>query len=246
MLFFKKRNKDIAKLDYSLLNADMHSHLLPGIDDGSPDLETSIMLIRQMKELGYKKLITTPHVLWDMYKNSNDLILEKVEVVRNKLKEEQIEIELNAAAEYFIDDHLAEMLERKEPLLTFGNNMVLVEFSMASQPFELKSVLFEIQLQGYQPVLAHPERYLYLEQNKSFYDELKTAGYLFQLNVLSLSGYYGNSVMRLARYLAANEYYDLIGTDLHHFGHLNALKNPAHASAIQKMLESPKILNREL
>ena len=246
MLFFKKRNKDIAKLDYSLLNADMHSHLLPGIDDGSPDLETSIMLIRQMKELGYKKLITTPHVLWDMYKNSNDLILKKLEVVRNKLKEEQIEIELNAAAEYFIDDHLAEMLERKEPLLTFGNNMVLLEFSMASQPFELKSVLFEIQLQGYQPVLAHPERYLYLEQNKSFYDELKTAGYLFQLNVLSLSGYYGNSVMRLARYLAANEYYDLIGTDLHHFGHLNALKNPAHASAIQKMLESPKILNREL
>jgi protein-tyrosine phosphatase len=246
MLFFKKRNTDLKKIDYSLLNADMHSHLLPGIDDGSPDMETSITLIRGLKELGFKKLITTPHILWDMYKNTSAVILEKLEAVRNKLKEEQIEIELYAAAEYFIDDHLAELLERKEPLLTFGNKMVLVEFSMASQPFELKNVLFEMQIQGYQPVLAHPERYIYLEYNKSFYDELKTAGYLFQLNMLSLSGYYGNSVMKLARYLSNNQYYDLVGTDLHHFEHLNALKNPAHSSTLQRILESPKILNKEL
>src|SRR5436190_21493931 len=115
MFFSKKKNPD-QKTDYGWLNADVHSHLLPGIDDGSPDMETSISLIRGMKELGFKKLVTTPHILWDMYKNDKAIILEKLEEVRNKLKEEKIEIELHAAAEYFIDDHLAELLEKKEPL----------------------------------------------------------------------------------------------------------------------------------
>jgi tyrosine-protein phosphatase YwqE len=246
MFFLKKRKTELKKPDYSLLKADMHSHLLPGIDDGSPDLETSINLIRGMQELGFKKLITTPHILWDIYKNTNAIILEKLEVVKNQLREERIDIQLEAAAEYFIDDHLAELLEKKKPLLTFGNRMVLVEFSMVSQPYELKKILFEMQMQGYQPVLAHPERYVYFERNKNIYDELKSAGYLFQLNALSLSGHYGNSVMKLARYLATNQYYDLIGTDLHHFSHLDALKNPSQSSILQQIFESEKILNREL
>jgi len=131
-------------------------------------------------------------------------------------------------------------------LLSFGNKMVLVEFSMASPPFDLKKTLFEMQIQGYQPVLAHPERYIYLEYNKNFYNELKDAGYLFQMNLLSLTGYYGRAAMNLARYLSKNQYYDLIGTDLHYFGHLNALKNPAILSSLQPLLESGKILNPQL
>src|SRR5258708_1973012 len=206
MAFWKKKNTELP--DLSWLGTDMHSHLLPGIDDGSPDIETSLELIKGMKELGFKKLITTPHIMWDMYKNTRNTILEKSEQVRTKLKEEQVDIDIQAAAEYFIDDHLEELLKQKEPLLTFGNEMVLVEFSMASPPFDLKKVLFEMQIQGYQPVIAHPERYIYLKQNKSFYNELKDAGYLFQLNILSLTGYYGNSVMELARYLAKRQYYD--------------------------------------
>ncbi len=245
-MFFKKKNKDSNKVDYSLLNADIHSHLLPGIDDGSQDMETSLELIKGMKELGFKKLITTPHIMWDMYKNTRDIIFEKLDQVRTKLREEQVDIELLAAGEYFIDDHVAALLKQKEPLLTFGNNMVLVEFSMASQPFDLKEVLFEMQIQGYQPVIAHPERYIYLEQNKSFYNELKDAGYFFQLNILSLNGYYGNSVMELARYLTKKGYYDLIGTDLHHFRHLDALKHPSFSSSLQRLLESGKILNQTL
>ncbi len=241
-MFFKKKNK----VDYSVLNADMHSHLLPGIDDGSQDIETSLKLIKGMKELGFKKLITTPHIMWDIYKNTRSIILEKLEEVKTKLKEEQVDIEIHAAAEYFIDDYLGGLLKQKEPLLSFGNNLVLVEFSMASQPFDLKEILFEMQIQGYQPVIAHPERYIYLEQNKNFYNELKEAGYFFQLNTLSLSGYYGNAVTELARYLAKKQYYDLIGTDLHHFRHLDSLKNPSLSSSLHRILESGKIQNREL
>src|SRR4029079_8363024 len=246
MRFFRKRNANVNIADYGILHADIHSHLLPGIDDGSPDIETSVQLISGMKKLGYKKLITTPHIMWDVYKNTNSIILEKLELVRGRLADEQIDVEIHAAAEYFIDEHLGELVERKEPLLSFGNNLVLVEFSMVSQPFEWKNTLFEMQIQGYQPVIAHPERYAYLDRNKNFYDELKGAGYLFQLNMLSLSGQYGSSVTELARYLTKKGYYDLIGTDLHHARHLEALKSPSVFSSLQHVLESGKILNPTL
>src|SRR5438552_11337246 len=113
-MFFRRKHTDANHVDYSILNADIHSHLLPGIDDGSQDMETSVQLIKGMKELGFKKLITTPHIMWDMYKNTNSVILEKLNQVKSRLTEERIDIELQAAAEYFIDDHLAELLARKE------------------------------------------------------------------------------------------------------------------------------------
>src|SRR5689334_5142119 len=115
----------------------MHSHLIPGIDDGSPDMETSIELIRGFKELGYKKIITTPHIFWEMYPNTPDIINSKLEDVRKELKAQNIEIELHAAAEYFIDEHFAESLYRKEQLLTLKDNLVLVEVSMVTAPFDM-------------------------------------------------------------------------------------------------------------
>ena len=245
-MFFRKKSAKINVADYSILHSDIHSHLLPGIDDGSPDIETSVHLIQGMQQLGYKKLITTPHIMWDVYKNTDTIILQALEDVRNRLTNEHIEVEIQAAAEYFIDEHLGELVERRVPLLTFGNNFVLVEFSMVSQPFEWKKTLFEMQIQGYQPVIAHPERYSYLDRNKNFYDELKSAGYLFQLNILSLSGQYGNSVTELARYLSKKGYYDLIGSDLHHVRHLEALKNPSVFSSLQQLLDSGKIINPTL
>jgi protein-tyrosine phosphatase len=247
MIFFRRKKKATSPIaDYSVLRSDVHSHLLPGIDDGSPDLETSVHLIKGMKRLGYKKLITTPHIMWDVYKNTSDIILNKLQELKGRLADEQVDIEVQGAAEYFVDEHLVDLVEQKQPLLSFGNNFVLVEFSMVSQPFEWKKTLFEMQIYGYQPVIAHPERYSYLERNKDFYDELKSAGYLFQLNILSLSGLYGKSVAELARYLTKKGYYDLIGTDLHHVRHLEALKNPSVLSSLQQLLDSGKILNPSL
>jgi len=232
--------------DYSLLGTDMHSHLLPGIDDGSPDLDTSIHLVRGMMKLGYTKLITTPHIMWDMYRNSRELILEKLDVLRERVKKEGLEIEIHAAAEYFLDDHVAGLVKGTEPLLTFGGNMVLVEFSMAHPSMSLKDILFDLQMQGYQPVIAHPERYIYLEHNKEFYEELKMIGCLFQLNLLSLGNGYGKSVHELALHLVKKGYYELAGTDLHHTRHLEALQNPALAGPLQKLVESGKLRNKEL
>lgn len=243
---FSRSQKDTTPFDYSVLGADMHSHLLPGIDDGAPDLEASLQLIRGMEALGYRRLITTPHILWDMYKNTPDTIQRALETVQEALVKEGIGVELKAAAEYYIDDHVEELLARKERLLTLGDNMVLVEFSMVHPPMGVKEVLFEMQMQGYQPIVAHPERYSYLARNKEFYDELKDAGCLFQLNILSLNGGYGRTVTELAQYLLKHEFYSFAGTDLHHSRHLDALHNPALAPALQKLQETGRLLNSRL
>lgn len=224
----------------------MHSHLLPGIDDGSPDLETSLELIRRMMKLGFKKFITTPHIMWEMYKNTPEIINEKLELLRSALKTEGINVEINAAAEYFLDDHVEELLSQKQKLLTVYDNMVLVEFSLASQPYNIKDVLFEMTMQGYQPIIAHPERYIYFEQAKDFYDELKDSGHYFQLNTNSLSGYYGKSAEKLAQYLLKKDYYNFLGSDLHHFRHIEALSNPVITSQLNKLLDTGKIMNPKL
>ena len=246
MKLFSRSKPATSKFDFSLLKADMHSHLLPGIDDGSPNMETSLQLIRGMAALGYSKLITTPHVMWDMYKNTREIILDKLELLRNAIKAEGLNVEINAAAEYFLDDHVAGLLKNKEPLLTVSGKMLLVEFSLAQPSMSLKDILFEMQMQGYQPIIAHPERYIYLERNKEFYEELKDIGCLFQLNLLSLTNHYGKSVSNLAQYLIKKDYYDLVGTDLHHFRHLEALSNSSFAADLQKLLDSGKILNSQL
>jgi protein-tyrosine phosphatase len=243
---FSRSKPLTGKVDFSFLRADMHSHLIPGIDDGSPDMENSLQLIRGMMELGYKKLITTPHIMWDMYRNNRQTILERLEQLRAVVKAKTLDVEINAAAEYFLDDHVQELIKNNEPLLTISGNMVLVEFSMAHLSMGLKDILFEMQMHGYQPVIAHPERYIYLEHNKEFYEELKDIGCLFQLNLLALGGYYGKSVHELAQYLIKKEYYDLVGTDLHHTRHLDALHNPALLSPLKKLLDSGKIRNEQL
>ena len=243
---FSKSKAATTNADLSLLKTDMHSHLLPGIDDGSPDIKTSLELIRGMMELGYSKFITTPHVMWDMYKNTTEIILERLELLRSAIKAEGLQVEIHAAAEYFLDDYVEKLVKSNAPLLTVSGNMVLVEFSMAHPSMSLKDILFDMQMQGYQPIIAHPERYIYLERNKQFYEELKDIGCLFQCNLLSLTGHYGKTQQELAQYLIKRGYYDLLGTDLHNARHLDALYNPELINYVQKLIDSGKIINNQL
>jgi len=234
------------KFDFSVFKTDMHSHLLPGIDDGSRDIENSLELIRGMKALGYQKLITTPHIIWDMYRNTPQIINEKLALIRDAIDQEGIDIEIHAAAEYFLDEHVEELLKKKEPLLTISGNKVLTEFSMAFTSMNIKDILFEMEMQGYQPIIAHPERYIYLQQNKDFYNELKDIGCMFQLNLLSLAGYYGRSVKDLAEYLANNDFYDLVGTDLHNLHYLEGLQQMPVSNTLKKLMDSGRLMNDQL
>jgi protein-tyrosine phosphatase len=245
-LFNRTKEDPSLIADFRSLGSDMHSHLLPGIDDGSNSIENSLELVRGMKELGYSRLITTPHILWDIYKNTHAVIREKAEQLNVAIAEKGLGIEVHAAAEYFLDEHLDSLLRENEPLLTISGKMVLVEFSLAFPSHSIKDILFQLQMQGYLPVVAHPERYIYLEKEKTFYDELKDIGCLFQLNILSLTNYYGKSVHELAQFLIKKNYYDLVGTDLHHARHLEALRSSSLAAPLKKLLDSGMIKNSSL
>src|SRR4030095_12432060 len=129
------------------------------------------------------------------------------------------------------------------PLLSFGENLVLVELSIASEPLDFRAILFEMQMQGYQPVIAHPERYVYHERNKEFFEDLKTAGYFFQLNIMALAGAYGKSVNELAKYFIKHQYYELAGTDLHNPHQLAHLHNHSIVHGLKELFDSGKLLN---
>lgn len=238
------RKKTAIPSGLSGLRCDMHSHLIPGIDDGAPDMETSLRLIGGLADLGYKKLITTPHIIRDIYPNSPETILSGLDTVRAALKQAHIDIELHAAAEYLIDEYFINALDEGKPLLTLKDNWVLIELSFIAPSISLKDILFSMQMQGYQPVLAHPERYLYFGANKTLYDELKAAGCLFQLNLLSIRGYYGRESQRLASYLIKKKYVDLLGTDLHREEHLHQLSTPSSIQdVVGRLLDSGTIRN---
>lgn len=238
---WKKEKK--ACFDYGLLYADMHSHLIPGIDDGSPDLDTSVLLIKGFVDLGYKKLITTPHIMWDMYRNKREDILDRYTILQERVRRENIDVEIKVAAEYFLDDYFKTLLVNREPLLPIMDNLVLVEFSMANEPIDLKEILFEMQLQGYQPVIAHPERYCYNERNTGFFSDMKISGYLFQLNILSLAGAYGNSAKMLAQYFIKNNYYEFAGSDLHNLRQLKMMSDPSVNIELNRLVNSGILRN---
>ena len=161
MIWFPRfKKKKLDPIDFSVLRTDIHSHLLPSIDDGSRSMEESLELISSLKELGFSKLITTPHIMSDYYKNTAKIIKEGLNNVRNALNKSNIQISIDAAAEYYIDFDFQQQIDKKE-FLVFGNKYILVELPFIHEPNELKEIIFNLQINGYNVVLAHPERYSY-------------------------------------------------------------------------------------
>ncbi len=239
---FKKKSS--VTVDFSALGTDMHSHLLPGIDDGASNAKQSIEMMDGLKDLGFKKFITTPHIMSDMYPNTQDTINAAFEDLKLAAGSD---IPLRPAAEYFLDEHFDSLVERNEPLLCLSNNLVLVEFSFVTAALNFKERIFDMEIRGYTPVLAHPERYLYFGNNKGVYDELKAAGCLFACNILSFTGYYGKGPVDLANYLLKKDYIDFLGTDAHHMRHIEALRM-AHAiiPVLQRLSDNGRLLNSKL
>lgn len=205
-------DKKLAPIAFDSLLVDMHSHFIPGIDDGSPNMETTISLIKKSQELGFKKIITTPHVMNDFYKNTPEIILKGLNEVRLELKKQSIDIVIEAAAEYYVDFDFADNLENKE-FLTFGNNNLLIETSFIGAPPNFEEIIFNLQLSKYKLILAHPERYLFMSVEEL--QKLKFKSVDLQLNLLSLIGYYGKDVQLRAEKLIQLGMVDYVGTDCH-------------------------------
>lgn len=231
-------------IDLTDLQTDMHSHLIPGIDDGAKTMEESLELIRFLHGKGYKKLITTPHVMSDYFRNTPEIILSGLQDVRQAVQEAGIPVTIHAAAEYYIDDGFIRKLE-EEKLLTFGDNFLLMEVSYINPPDGVSDVFFRSQVLGYRPVLAHPERYPFwyrdLEQYRRFYE----MGVTLQLNLNSLCGYYGPDAKRIAEKLIDMEIIGAVGSDMHHTRHAQALEHTTHEGYLRKVMELP-LINRDL
>lgn len=232
--FLRKSGGDGKK--YFPFTTDMHSHILPGIDDGSPDIATSLELIRGLMQLGITRSIATPHIIGDLYRNNKETINNALLLLRNALKENNIDFKVEAAAEYMLDSYFFELLNSGERLLTLKDDIILTEFSYASMPDDPGRVAFAILMEGYKPILAHPERYPYFYGNYKIFHRLVDLGYMLQVNLLSLTGNYGKEAVKVAQYLLKNGLVSYVGTDLHHARHLASLQNKKTLSILEKQL----------
>jgi protein-tyrosine phosphatase len=240
--FFSNKKTETLENDVFI---DMHSHYLPGIDDGSENIDITIEMLRQFEAMGYKKVIATPHIMGDFYQNTPEIISEKCEFVKSKLTSENIGLELQYAAEYYLDESFIRRINNREKLLTFGDNYVLFESSYINEPSQLKEVIFGLKAEGYKPVFAHPERYTYMYNSFKKYEEIFELNIYFQLNMLSLIGHYSPMAQKIAEKLIDANMISFIGTDAHHPRHFDGLNRSKRTKHYKKLLSQP-ILNNTL
>lgn len=234
---FSKKQPQLEPFDLSIFGVDMHSHLIPGIDDGSKSMDQTIAMLAKFKSLGFKKVITTPHIMSDYFRNTPEIILGGLEKVKAELKQLNLEIELEAAAEYYYDETLMSKLKNKEELLTFGDNYLLFEFSFHAKPPQIEALFFEMITQNYKPVLAHFERYVFLHGSVEKAKEWRSKGINIQLNYNSLFGHYGPEVQKQAQALVNSGEVDFVATDCHRIDHLMILEKNLNSSYLHKLGE---------
>lgn len=237
------RKKEIAA--QTPIRTDVHSHLLPGLDDGVQSFEDAEAIILRFIQAGYQKLITTPHIMSDAYRNTPDGIRASLAELNNYLKNKNIHIQLEAAAEYYLDEAFFKSIELNQEVLTFGKNYLLFETNFMTEPLQLKEFIFMATTRGYQLVLAHPERYLYLQNDLTKAEDLINRGVCFQLNTSSLTGYYSREAQRAAFKLIDNGWIHFLGSDCHSLQHVHLLEEAQRSRYYQKALTLP-LLNNNL
>ncbi|QJX46217.1 capsular biosynthesis protein [Hymenobacter taeanensis] len=236
-----------AMVGLAVLGTDMHSHLLPGLDDGTETLEQAVELVKAMQQLGYRKLVMTPHIMGDFYRNTPEGVRGALSALRKAVAAAGVTgVELDCAAEYYLDEWFGQKMEAKEPLLSFGGdkNYVLVETSYINEPFNFADTMFQLKAYGYQPVLAHPERYTYLYGRFEQLESIRESGVLLQVNLNSLAGYYSAGAKRVAEKMIDAGIVDMLGTDAHHSKHTEFLRAKVLSSSyLQKALSLPLLNN---
>lgn len=225
--------KDIIPDNY----VDIHSHLLPGIDDGAKNLDTTLLLLSELTKIGFSKFITTPHIFSGVWDNTKKNIEDKYAETKTSFEKNNFKIKLSVASEYLLNEHFIELVTKNE-VLTLKDNYVLVEMSYLNPPIQLFDILFKLQVAGYKPVLAHPERYAFYHNNPDEYKKLKKHGCLFQLNLLSTVGYYGGQVMKAADFLLKEGLIDFVGSDVHHTKHLDAFSTKIDIKDTTPLIEA--------
>jgi len=242
-LFSKSKKQPQETFDYDFVSVDMHSHVLPGIDDGAQTVEDSVVLIREMMGLGIKKIIATPHIMADYYRNNATTINNALHLLQEHLKAEHIDIKIEAAAEHYFDEFFMQLIDNDE-LMLINDKYVLFEIAFTSKPPNLIHTIQKITDKGLIPILAHPERYPYLTLQEA--ESVRSWGCRLQMNTISLTGYYGKGVKISAEALVDAGLVDFISSDMHHPRHAQAFKHALQTTYLKKLKDEGKLLNKEL
>jgi tyrosine-protein phosphatase YwqE len=241
---FKKKHE--PRPIFAALGTDMHCHLVPQVDDGSKCIEESIECLQTLQAVGYNKVIITPHFQHPRFPNDEDDIVRRYEEVKKRAIEAGITLEFGGiGGEYRIDSGFAKRLENPRFLLV-GGKYVLVEFSLHQQMMGCDEMIFDMQMKGYEVILAHPERYPYLSVGSSRMEQLKNQGVFFQVNALSLGGFYGDEAKRRAFTMLEEGIVEFMGTDTHNALYAQALTDLSRNRKVEKVLEKYEFLNKTL
>jgi tyrosine-protein phosphatase YwqE len=241
MFSFFSSHKKKKSNGLSFIGTDIHNHLLPGIDDGSPNVDTSMLLMEGMLELGFSAFVCTPHVLGSVHPNTPQTIQEAHHQLQQALDEKGYTHPVKCSAEYMTDFELGDIIQQGQ-LLPMPGDYILIEMSYALESPNLREVIFDLQTKGYKPILAHPERYPYLYNRTHYYEEIVDAGAELQINLLSLQGYYGKPIQKMAEKLIGMQLISWVGSDLHHSRHLAAMQQLAQNSKAISWIEKIKDL----
>ncbi len=232
-----------VRKDFSPLKTDFHSHLIPGLDDGADTIIDSLVMLKSLRKLGFKKIITTPHIKGERFPNSKEIILKGAAQLRKTIRKNKIDLQFEVAAEYLLDDSFMKLLEENQ-VLTFGKNHVLVELPFLEEDYNHEEYIFKLKMKKYIPILAHPERYVYWFEDLNRYSRLKQMGCEFQVNILSFTGYYGNEVKRAAQVLFKNDMIDYLCTDLHNIHQLDEINQFVKTRTFAKIITAKKYQNK--
>ncbi len=237
--FFK--TKKMPQVEMARISTDMHSHILPGIDDGANDVQQSIEIIKSMKGLGYENFFFTPHVLGDYYPNTNESIEKSFDKLNYYLDLKRMDNKRHAVAEYFYDDRLVDLMEAQS-IRTYGQTkFFLFELSFRQKPQLLKEFIYNVQMKGYKPILAHPERYTFATID--MLEDLKNRGVHLQLDLMSLTNNYGKDVKKMADKIVKHKMFDFVGSDIHRINQISVIDEALRTKACHQLVEENPLKN---
>lgn len=196
---------------------DVHSHILFDVDDGSSSIGESIALLKRLKEVGFNNVILTPHYIeGSEYNSLNKEKLEKLKILRRAIEEVGLDINIYLGNEIFINDNIIDFIKNGSIYSLNNSKYLLIELPFHNKILNLEDIIFEIRHAGYVPIIAHPERYTYFQEDYELVDSLRDNGVMFQGNYSSILGFYGKSSEKLLKHMLKKRYIDFLGTDIHH------------------------------
>lgn len=237
---FQRKSKKDAKLFYT---TDVHSHILPGVDHGSQSVEESLEMLQAQLDMGISHVMCTSHVTAETFENTPESLTAAYEELKNAIAREGLPINIYVSAEYRIDEYWTQEYEAGH-LLPLPGNHVLLENSFAQELIGIDNMMFELQVKGYRPILAHPERYRYYNDRRDRYKTLHNASVKFQINILSLAGYFGKGARERALWLIQNNLCDMLGSDMHNMEHAQIIKEYIGSRDWRKLCEKYNLPGR--